>query len=128
MCQVLPLLFWRGRIVPLLMAAGRLTELDRDALVIYCTAFADWLAAKEALQTCGAVIKSPSGYPVQSPYVAIAAKNLDTIVRLGVEFGLTPASRRRLPSPANGNSWMDEFPTLDASDFKTLTLDPPDEA
>jgi P27 family predicted phage terminase small subunit len=106
-------------LAPLLMAEGRLAELERIPLAILCSAVADWFTANEALQTYGAVIKAPSGFPVQSPYVSIAAKHLETIIRLAVEFGLTPASRQRLPSPSK-HSWMDEIPLLDTSDLKPI--------
>jgi P27 family predicted phage terminase small subunit len=86
------------RVAPLLMAAGRLTPLDRSSLAVYCAAYATWLEASVALQTYGTVMKSPSGYPLQSPYVSIATKYADIMTRIASEFGFTPASRRRLPS------------------------------
>jgi P27 family predicted phage terminase small subunit len=107
-------------LAPQLMAEGRLSELERIPLAILCSAVADWFAADEALQTYGAVIKAPSGFPVQSPYVSIAAKHLETIIRLCLEFGLTPASRGRVPRPSSSSSWMDDFPVLDTSDLKTI--------
>src|SRR4051795_4638501 len=60
------------RVAPLLTAAGRLQQLDRTSLAIYCAAYAAWLEASMALQQYGTVMKSPSGYPMQSPYVSIA--------------------------------------------------------
>ena len=112
------------RIAPALAEEGRLTTLDRPTLAIYCTAFTDWIAAIEALQSFGPVMKSPSGYPVQSPYVSIAAKHADTVIRLAAEFGLTPASRRRNPV-SNNASWMDEIQEIDDFGLKPLTIDPP---
>jgi len=49
-----------------------LTQLDRAALASYCGAYALWAEAMEAFQKYGTMVKSPSGYPIQSPYVAIA--------------------------------------------------------
>jgi transcription elongation factor len=34
--------------------------------------YSEWLEATEAMQKYGTLIKSPNGYPVQSPYVSIA--------------------------------------------------------
>jgi P27 family predicted phage terminase small subunit len=85
------------RVAPLLMAAGRLKPLDRAPLAIYCAAYASWLEASIALQTYGTVMKSPSGFPMQSPYVSIATKYADIMTRVASEFGFTPASRRRFP-------------------------------
>ena len=112
-------------IAPLLIAEGRLKELDRIALAILCSAIADWFAANEALQTYGAVIKAPSGYPVQSPYVSIAAKHLETIIRLATEFGLTPVSRQRFPGPSS-YSWLHNIAGFEH--LKPLSIDGPDKS
>jgi phage terminase small subunit len=45
-------------------------------------------------------MKSPSGYPIQSPYVSIAAKNAEIMIRIGAEFGFSPGSHMRLPNPS----------------------------
>jgi len=45
-----------------------LTNLDRAALAAYCGAYALWAEATEAIQKYGSMVKSPSGYPIQSPY------------------------------------------------------------
>jgi phage terminase small subunit len=47
------------------------------------------------------MIKSPSGYPVQSPYLAIANRQTDIMMRIASEFGFTPASRSRVTTPAD---------------------------
>ena len=36
------------------------------------------------------MVKSPNGYPMQSPYVAVANKQVDIMVRIAAEFGMTP--------------------------------------
>lgn len=78
-----------------------MTEIDAGALALYCTAWARWVEAEEALAKYGTVIKSPSGYPVQSPYLAIANKAMDQMTRLLVEFGMSPSARSRVtPAPA----------------------------
>jgi phage terminase small subunit len=35
-------------------------------------------------------------YPMQSPYVAVANKQVDIIVRIAAELGMTPSSRTRI--------------------------------
>jgi P27 family predicted phage terminase small subunit len=49
-----------------------LTNHDRGALASYCGAYALWAEATEAIQKYGVLIKAPSGFPVQSPYLSIA--------------------------------------------------------
>jgi P27 family predicted phage terminase small subunit len=110
------------RVAPELAALGRLTPLDRGPLAVYCNAYASWEAAEEMIQSFGAVMKSPSGYPVQSAYVSIAFKHAEIVMRLAAEFGFAPASRERLRTPSNSSTW-DDIPTLDPSDFKPLELE-----
>jgi P27 family predicted phage terminase small subunit len=97
------------RIAPELAAAGRLTPFDRGPLAAYCTAYALWVEAVDALQRYGAMIKSPTGYPVQSPYLSTANRQVEIMVRIASEFGFTPASRSRLPNPSKGGSILLEL-------------------
>ena len=76
-----------------------LTQLDRGALASYCYAYGLWVEAVEAVQKFGAMVKSPSGYPIQSPYIAIANRQSEIMMRISSEFGLTPASRSRIATP-----------------------------
>lgn len=76
-----------------------LTELDRTALAIYCGAYELWVEATEAIQKYGSMVKSPSGYPIQSPYVAQANRQGEIMMRIASEFGFTPASRSRISAP-----------------------------
>ncbi len=86
---------WR-RISRKLFAAGLLTELDGAALTAYCLAWGRLVDAEQKLREFGHVIKAPSGYLVPSPYLAIANKAQEQMVRILVEFGMTPASRSRI--------------------------------
>ena len=49
-----------------------MTNLDRGALATYCGAYAMWAEAMEQIQKYGTMVKSPTGFPIQSPYLAIA--------------------------------------------------------
>ena len=75
------------------------TNLDRAALAAYCGAYALWSEATEAIQKYGTMVKSPSGYPIQSPYLAIANRQAELMMRISAEFGFTPASRSRIATP-----------------------------
>lgn len=83
-----------------------LTVLDRATLAAYCSAYALWAEATAAIQKYGTMVKSPSGYPMQSPYVAIANRQTEIMMRISSEFGFTPASRARIVMPS------DEEPSL----------------
>jgi P27 family predicted phage terminase small subunit len=54
-----------------------------------------WVEATEAIQKYGAMVKSPTGYPIQSPYVSVANRQTEIMMRIASEFGFTPASRSR---------------------------------
>jgi P27 family predicted phage terminase small subunit len=76
-----------------------LTNLDRAALAAYCGAYALWAEATEAIQKYGVMVKSPTGYPMQSPYLSIANRQAEIMMRIASEFGFTPASRGRISAP-----------------------------
>ena len=86
---------WR-RIAPILAGMGLLAKIDRAALAMYCDHYGRWLESIAALQKYGVVIKSPSGFPMQSPYVAIANKSGEQVRLLLAEFGMSPSSRTRV--------------------------------
>jgi P27 family predicted phage terminase small subunit len=108
------------RIAPELTAAGRLTPFDRAALAAYCTAYAVWVEAVDGLQKYGTVMKSPNGHPVQSLYLSIVNRQVEIMIRIASEFGFTPASRCRLPSPSKGNSILLELTSLADLDYPRL--------
>src|ERR1700749_3215022 len=96
----------------------RATHFDRGPLAIYCVAYAYWVEATEALQKYGTMMKSPNGYPVQSPYVAIANKQAEIMMRIASEFGFTPASRGRLGAPSPSKPTLVDFcypPSIEGS-------------
>jgi P27 family predicted phage terminase small subunit len=87
------------RLVPELARLNLIAHLDRGQLAIYCVAYAQWLEAAEFIQKFGSMVKTPSGFPVQSPFVAILNRQADTMIRIASEFGFTPASRAKLVFP-----------------------------
>ena len=79
-----------------LLEYGLVTEIDKTALALYAQAWARWVEAEEQLTRFGTVIKSPNGYPIQSPYLPIANKAMEQMTKLLVEFGMSPSSRSRV--------------------------------
>jgi P27 family predicted phage terminase small subunit len=109
-----------NRIVGELTALEVLSRFDRGPLAVYCGAYALWADATEALQKFGTMIKSPTGYPVQSPYVAVVNRQAEIMMRMAGEFGFTPAARSRTFSFTKGNSMLLEFnkrPKDESSDW-----------
>jgi P27 family predicted phage terminase small subunit len=95
-----------GELSPLNMV----TKLDRAALATYCGAYAPWAEATEAIQKFGAMVKSPTGYPMQSPYISIANRQAEIMMRIASEFGFTPASRNRLSVPEKNDLPLFDLP------------------
>ena len=50
--------------------------------------------------THGETGRVPTGFPMQSPYVAIANRQAEIMMRIASEFGFTPASRSRISTPS----------------------------
>ena len=84
------------RMAPSLYDIGLLTKIDMSTLEAYCTAYARWIEAEDKIRLHGMIVKSPQGYPMQSPYLAIANKAVEQMRGFLTEFGMTPSSRSRV--------------------------------
>ena len=68
---------------------ARLTEViefpisEYDSLAAYCCACSRWAKAEEELKKTGPVVKSPSGFPIQNPWLSISNHAADEIRRWG---------------------------------------------
>jgi P27 family predicted phage terminase small subunit len=94
------------RIVGELTSLGVLSSFDRGPLAAYCNAYALWIEAMEMVQKHGAMIKSPKGFPIQSPYLSTVNRQAEIMLRIASEFGFTPASRSRIFSYSKSNSLL----------------------
>lgn len=112
---------WRRLATPL-HEAGLLTLADRAALAAYCTAYARWVEAEEKLSETPPLLKTPSGYVQQSPWLSVANKQMELMARFMAELGLSPSARARLRLPEGGAdvSPKIEFITILAADEKTV--------
>jgi len=100
------------RVAPLLEKLHLLTHIDRGALALYCQAWARWVEAEEALRTYGVMVKSPNGFPMQSPYLAVANRAMEQMRALLTEFGMSPSSRSRvsaLPLQDDDHDWLERM-------------------
>jgi P27 family predicted phage terminase small subunit len=90
---------WR-RIMPHLVAAGLITQLDRGALAGYCQAWGEWAVLEARVKLLmkqdgadGLIDITPSGYKQISALVQARDRALDRMLRFAKEFGLSPSSR-----------------------------------
>lgn len=86
---------WFRLVLPL-HDCGVLTTVDRGALAAYCQAWSRWIEAEEKLKTTPILMKTPSGYIQQNPWLGIANKQMELMGRYMAELGITPASRSRV--------------------------------
>ena len=97
---------WR-RLARPLYEGGILTFADRGALAAYCQAWSHWVAAERKLRETPKLIKTPSGYVQQSPWLSVANKQMELMGRYMAELGITPASRGRV---STGSGTADRSP------------------
>lgn len=84
------------RVAPVLHATGCLTLVDMAVLATYCQAFADWQQAIEEITKTGPVVRAPSGFAVQNPYVSLKNQAAKQMLACAAELGLSPSARTRI--------------------------------
>jgi P27 family predicted phage terminase small subunit len=92
------------RIADELYHLNLLTTIDIAPLAAYCSAYARWRYAEEALARIaandpvmsGLMVRARNGTPMQNPLAITASKSANDMVRYASEFGLTPAARSRI--------------------------------
>lgn len=94
---------WK-RLAHQLLNLGMLSALDRAVLAAYCQTYGRWVEAERKLAETPALIKLPTGYVQQNPWLAVANKQLELMQRLMTEIGLTPVSRSRVSAKSSTGS------------------------
>ena len=92
------------RLVGTLHAMGVVSTVDRAALAAYCQSYARWAEAEEKLKETPIMLKTPSGYVQQSPWLSVANKQMELMGRYMAELGITPASRSRVAAFAEAEA------------------------
>lgn len=86
------------RVVPLLDSVRVLSDADRSMLASYCAAHSLAIAATAEYLRDGILIENRFGELKAHPMVTVAQKARAEAMRLGLEFGLSPAARSRVSS------------------------------
>ena len=84
------------RLVDTLVEMGVVSVIDRAVLAAYCQAWGRWVEAEEKLREAPLLIRTPSGYVQQSPWLSVANRQMELMGRYMAEIGLTPAARSRI--------------------------------
>lgn len=97
------------RITPLLLTYRLITEIDTAALALYCQSYGRWQEAEKKIAEMrekggdGLLVKAPSGYPIQNPYLAIANRAMEDCHKYLQQFGLSPSARTRVVVSLQGD-------------------------
>lgn len=78
---------------------GEWSDRDRHALAVLADSLATYEQAATHIAEHGAVVLSPRGEAVKSPFVTVQNQAFERIHRLASAFGLTPASRATIKTP-----------------------------
>lgn len=100
------------RVLPILERAGVLTEADAPALEAYCMAYGNWKEACLMVQRFGTLTVGKNGTPEPSPWQKIQIQNYDKMLKIMVEFGMTPASRSRVSVEAKNDDNTSKMASL----------------
>jgi P27 family predicted phage terminase small subunit len=98
---------------------GVLSTFDRGVLAIFCTSLSLTFEAAQMVQKHGTMVKSPNGFPQQSPYLSHYNKQVEIVLRAGAELGFSPAARSRIFSFDHKNALVIE--TFDPNDPRGST-------
>jgi len=97
-----------------LICWGLLTEADIPALTIYAQALAEIEECNEAISRNGKfnTVYDDSGKVVSfvaNPYIKLREQDIDTVMRISKEYGLTAMSRKQLASAVQKPKASDGF-------------------
>jgi P27 family predicted phage terminase small subunit len=92
---------WK-RLSQMLYRLGVITMLDRAVLAGYCQAYGRWVEAERKLKETPALLKMPSGYVQQNPWLTISNKQLELMHKYMCELGLSPVARTRVETRVPG--------------------------
>ena len=92
---------WR-RLVPMLIAAGLVAQVDHAALEGYCQAYGRWRLAEESVAGPPVVLGS-NNVPKENPCIRVARTERKEMLRFAAELGLTPSARSRVERLPTGN-------------------------
>lgn len=84
------------RILPMLKAMGTAKPVDRSVVAIYCQAYGRWVEVERKLKDKGPLYATKAGNVIQSPYLGIAHREEEIMLKAGAELGIGAATRSRI--------------------------------
>lgn len=84
------------RITAYLERVGKIEHVDYAALTVYCSAWAMFDSARQALDEHGPLVRGRDGGLVKNPAAQIMKDASDVMLKFGARFGFTPKDRQNL--------------------------------
>ena len=82
---------------------GMISDIDRAMFTCYIDSWMTYLEAVEMIGKAakasggsGLFVKTPNGFPVQSPWLAVKNKAIEFMDKFSDKFGMSPAARTRV--------------------------------
>jgi len=98
------------RTAPALAASGVLTTADITGFVMYCNLYAQYINISKITLDCEIVEAPRTGTPMRHPAVDIKHRTIELMLKIMIEYGMTPASRSRITiSQIGQRDEMEEF-------------------
>jgi len=96
-------LIWK-RLGKQLLAEKRIALVYEGAFALYCSAWGRYVKAEKAMakKRSGEVVKAPSGYLVQSPWLAISNRAQQQMMKAIGELGISPTSQSKVSKVTHG--------------------------
>ena len=92
---------WR-RVTRELHANRMIAKVDKGELAMLCTSWARYVEAEEMIAKAakgggtGLFVKTPNGFAVQSPWLAVSNSAMSSYRAIAADFGLSPGARIRI--------------------------------
>jgi len=93
-------LVWR-KTIPELKKNGLLAVIDVDLLVAYCCEMGRYNYSVQVMEKRPPVYKSKTGHEQVDPWFTVAQKSIDMALKIGQNFGITPAARSKVGGAAS---------------------------
>ena len=88
---------WKG-LVPDLADAGVMTNVDTDALAVYCTNYVALLDEQKKLEGEETIIPGRGDVPMRNPRIALINQIQKQVQAMQIQFGITPKGRAKVKS------------------------------
>lgn len=95
---------WERTVVPAINR-GQITAADRASAIAYCDTWSIWRSlTAEAKKHPHVVAVGPNKHPMPNPARGMANKQLQNLMKINAELGLTPSSRSRVTIDKTGRT------------------------